>query len=67
MSVNQFIQFITREILLFMELPAEERRRRKELRREQRSSWSHHWFGAVPLAIGMLVSSIRSKVPKWSR
>lgn len=55
MSVNQLIQFITREILLFIETPVEERRKRKEIRREQRSPWSNHWFGAVPVAIGMLV------------
>lgn len=55
MSVNQLIQFLTKELIVYMETPTEVRKQRRVAKREQRKTWSSHWFGAVPLAIGMFV------------
>jgi hypothetical protein len=54
MSGNDYVKFMTQEIVKYMELPHEERRKRKKGRKKEQ--WiSGRWFGLLPFAFKLLV------------
>lgn len=55
MAVNELIEFLTKEFVTYIQTSQDERQKRKESKKEQRGQWSNHWFGALPMAIGMMV------------
>ncbi|MDC3413407.1 YqzE family protein [Aquibacillus sp. 3ASR75-11] len=54
MSGNDYVKFMTQEIVKYMELPQDERRKRKKSKKKQ-SSFSSKWFGLLPFAFKLLV------------
>lgn len=56
MSGNDYVKFMTQEIVKYMDTPQAER---KKMRQEQRSnkevSVSNHWFGILPFAFKLLI------------
>lgn len=51
MSFQEYLKFLTRMFVQYVETPKEERRQRKV----PRESWSSRWFGAIPMSIKLLL------------
>lgn len=64
MKPNETLKQWTRELVLYMDIPPEERRaKRVELRARRKSTsepWSVRWFGQVPLALSMWFKQLAS-------
>ncbi|QDP40587.1 YqzE family protein [Radiobacillus deserti] len=54
MSGNDYVKFMTQEIVKYMDTPSEERKERKKRRRSHEEGLSSHWFGMLPLAFKLL-------------
>lgn len=49
-KTNDFVKFITEQLVTYMHLPAEERKKRRKYKQES-SGYTSKWFGIVPFAI----------------
>lgn len=53
-SGNDYIKFITQQVVSYMDSPKEERMKRKKTYRHE-TGVSNRWFGMLPLAIRMFM------------
>nr|WP_068671897.1 YqzE family protein [Oceanobacillus sp. Castelsardo] len=54
MKGNDYLKFVTEQVVSYLDLPAEERQKRKSERKNMGSGFSNHWFGVLPFAIKSL-------------
>ncbi|USG63680.1 YqzE family protein [Brevibacillus ruminantium] len=50
MSFQEYLKYLTRLFIQYVETPKAERR----LNKAPRESWSSRWFGAIPMSIKLL-------------
>ncbi|GAA4710040.1 YqzE family protein [Brevibacillus fulvus] len=50
MSFQEYLKFLTKEVVSYMALPPETRSQRKTAREQ----WTSRWFGAIPMSIKLL-------------
>ncbi|MFM1653038.1 YqzE family protein [Brevibacillus sp. B_LB10_24] len=50
MSFQEYLKYLTKRLVEYLDTPAVERKRRKE----PREAWSTRWFGAIPMSIRLL-------------
>lgn len=50
MSFQEYLKYLTRLFVTYMETPKDERRQRKT----PKESWSSRWFGAIPMSIRLM-------------
>ncbi|MEJ8545435.1 YqzE family protein [Brevibacillus borstelensis] len=50
MSFQEYLKYVTRLFVRYVETPKTERR----LNKPPRESWSARWFGAIPMSIKLL-------------
>ncbi|MDL4841562.1 YqzE family protein [Aquibacillus rhizosphaerae] len=57
MSGNDYMKFMTQEIVKYMDMPQEEKKKRKQEKhfRKKQESMSSRWFGLLPFAFKLLV------------
>ncbi|MCT2537544.1 YqzE family protein [Aquibacillus koreensis] len=57
MSGNDYMKFMTQEIVKYMDMPQEERKKRRQENKSQRKqdTLSNRWFGLLPFAFKLLV------------
>jgi hypothetical protein len=51
MSFQDYLKYLTKLFVEYMETPKEERRKRKL----PRESWSARWFGSIPMSIKLFL------------
>lgn len=61
MSGNDYVKFMTEEIVRYMNLPQEEKKKRKEEKKQSKESRSNHWFGVIPFAVKLLIKQRKRK------
>lgn len=60
-KTEDFIKYITEQVVTYIETPAEIRKENRKSMRNQKEAWSSKWFGMVPFAIRMWVSERQNK------
>ncbi|RDW21937.1 YqzE family protein [Oceanobacillus chungangensis] len=53
MKSNEYVKFMTQQIVTYMELPMEERKKRK-LEQKNPSIYANHWLGVLPFALRVM-------------
>jgi hypothetical protein len=51
MSFQEYLKYLTRTFVQYVETPKEERRQQ----RQPRETWSTRWFGAIPMSIRLFL------------
>ncbi|WP_226582981.1 YqzE family protein [Halobacillus litoralis] len=51
MNQNDYVKFLTEEMVKYMQMSKEEKKQRKELKPSKKTS--SYWFGMIPLALKM--------------
>lgn len=59
MSGNDYVKFMTQEIVRYMDTPQEERKKQKETKKASKSDLSSRWFGVLPFAFRLLLKKRR--------
>lgn len=54
MSTNDYVKFVTQQIVSYMDQPKEERKRLKQARSQTKSPALSRWFGILPIAVMMM-------------
>ncbi len=54
MSAKDYLQFVTEQVVTYLDMPKEKRRQRKETKKRQERLMTNKWFGVIPLALKML-------------
>ncbi|KGX88866.1 hypothetical protein N784_00500 [Pontibacillus litoralis JSM 072002] len=54
MSPNDYVKFMTEEVVKYMELPKEKKKERKQRKKAARKPWSITLFGIIPLALSFV-------------
>lgn len=57
MSGNDYIKYVTEQVVSFLDLPAEERKKRKLEQKQITASYSNRWLGVLPF----MLKTIRKK------
>ncbi|WP_077621587.1 YqzE family protein [Sediminibacillus massiliensis] len=55
MSGNDYVKFMTQEIVRYMDTPQEERLKQKADKKGNSNEISGHWFGLLPFAFRLLI------------
>ncbi|WLR49761.1 YqzE family protein [Bacillus tianshenii] len=61
MSTNDYVKFVTQQIVSYMDQPKEERQRIKQERLESQPPALNRWFGVIPFALAMFFHNRRKK------
>ncbi|WP_243386348.1 YqzE family protein [Bacillus kexueae] len=55
MSTNDYLKFMTEQVVKYMDTPKAERKQMKKKKKTEKSPLLFRWFGILPYAIGMSV------------
>ncbi|TYR82429.1 YqzE family protein [Priestia megaterium] len=53
MKTNDYVKYVTQQLVQYMDQPKEQRRTQRIKKKEARSSFSNRWFGMIPLSFMM--------------
>jgi hypothetical protein len=56
MSANDYVKFVTQQIVSYIDQPREKRKEERVAKKEYKEPLSNRWFGVIPLAISMLLN-----------
>ncbi|MCK0472586.1 YqzE family protein [Halalkalibacter sp. APA_J-10(15)] len=59
MSINDYVKYLTEQVVTKMDQPSEVRKSVKEERKMNRPPLSFHLFGMIPMAFSLLVRNKR--------
>lgn len=48
MSGNDYIKYVTEQVVSYLDLPAEEKKKRKMEQKQTSPSFSNRWLGVIP-------------------
>ena len=51
LSTNDYVKYMTQQLVRYMDTPKEERKAKKSIRKTERSPFSNRWFGILPFAV----------------
>ncbi|MFT4412607.1 YqzE family protein [Fredinandcohnia humi] len=54
MSTNDYVKFVTQQIVSYIDKPKDVRKQTRQQRKEELPSLSNRWFGVLPLALSLL-------------
>ncbi|ARA99151.1 MULTISPECIES: YqzE family protein [Geobacillus] len=54
MAVNDYVKFVTQQFVAYMDMPKEERTRRRSERKQEKPPLSYRLFGLMPLSFRLL-------------
>ncbi|WP_156290810.1 YqzE family protein [Oceanobacillus salinisoli] len=54
MSGNDYLKYVTEQVVSYLDLPTEERRKRKLEQKKAPGGLSNRWFGVLPFVIKSL-------------
>ncbi|MFC0522634.1 YqzE family protein [Pontibacillus salicampi] len=54
MSTNDYVKFMTQEIVRYMDMPQDEKKERKRTKQEYKEPVSYKMFGMLPFALKTL-------------
>lgn len=60
MSGSEYVKFMTEEIISYLQLSSDEKKRRKEKRKDQMDPPASRWFGILPFALQLLLQQKRN-------
>ncbi|WP_461180557.1 YqzE family protein [Virgibacillus kimchii] len=49
-SANDYLKFMTEQVISYIDLPSEERKRRKKEQKNNHRLYSNRWLGILPFA-----------------
>ncbi|MBB6284636.1 MULTISPECIES: YqzE family protein [Geobacillus] len=55
MAVNDYVKFVTQQFVAYMDMPKEERTRRRSERKQEQPPLSYRLFGLMPLSLRLLL------------
>ncbi|WP_407268371.1 YqzE family protein [Radiobacillus sp. PE A8.2] len=58
MSGNDYVKYMTQEVVKYMDTPQEERKKKRRERKQERRAdtpLSNRWFGLLPFAFKLLI------------
>ncbi|CDQ39676.1 MULTISPECIES: YqzE family protein [Virgibacillus] len=56
MSTNDYIKFMTEQVVTYIDLPAEEKKKRKTKRQRKSVLFGNRWLGLLPFAFRMMIN-----------
>lgn len=61
MSINDYVKYLTEQVVAKMDQPSEVRRMEREERKNNRPPLSSHLFGMLPFALSMYIRKKEKK------
>ncbi len=55
MKTNDYVKFMTEQVVTYMNSSTEEKKQKKQDKKEGRELFTSKWFGVLPLALKVLV------------
>ncbi|QOR65501.1 YqzE family protein [Cytobacillus suaedae] len=55
MSPNDYVKFMTQQIVSYIDKPKNIRKETRQLRKSERSPFMDQWFGVIPFAFKLLM------------
>ncbi len=69
MKSEDYVKYLTTEMMRYIDEPEEERRKRRQQRKAEREPWLMRWFGLLPMSFSLWNDGIQSKrkrIAEWS-
>ncbi|MTH52396.1 YqzE family protein [Bacillus mangrovi] len=61
MSSNDYVKYLTQQVVKYMDTPKEEREQQKELKKSAKTPFWSRWFGVLPVSMLLLMRKKRKK------
>jgi hypothetical protein len=55
MSTNDYVKFVTQQIVSYIDQPKDQRKQQKSEKRGTKQPLSYRYFGMIPLAISLFI------------
>ncbi|WP_273130068.1 YqzE family protein [Metabacillus sp. HB246100] len=64
MSTNDYVKYVTQQLVKFMDTPRETRKKQREERKTELEStfYSNRWFGVLPFAFKLFIKKRKYRV-----
>lgn len=62
MKTEDYIKYLSVEFTKYIELPKEEKLKRRQIRKQEKELPMKKYFGVLPMAISLWFSSIKGKI-----
>ncbi|MFY4776296.1 YqzE family protein [Metabacillus sp. RGM 3146] len=59
MSTNDYVKYLTQQVVKYMDTPKEERKQQKRKRKDEKSPLMSKWFGVLPFGFILLFKNRR--------
>lgn len=60
MSGNDYIKFMTEQVVTYIDLPSNERKKRREQQKEERQTYTNRWLGVLPFAVKIFIRKLKA-------
>jgi hypothetical protein len=60
-STNDYVKFVTQQIVGYINQPKEERKQKRIQRKMEQSPFVNRWFGILPFALRLLIRKNKRK------
>lgn len=61
MKTEEYVKYLSKELAKYMELPAEERARLRQIRKDEKELPMKKYFGVFPMAVTLWFRSFKMK------
>lgn len=55
MSGNDYLKYITEEVVAYLDMTREEKKESKEQRKSEKQKLSNQWFGILPMSLKLFM------------
>ncbi|OZU89974.1 YqzE family protein [Virgibacillus indicus] len=60
MSGNDYIKFMTEQVVTYIDLPSNERKKRREQQKENQQAYTNRWLGVLPFATKIFIRKLKA-------
>lgn len=61
MKTNDYVKFVTEQVVTYMDIPSEEKKSKKEQKKQEKELFANRWFGILPVSMKLLTNRYRNK------
>lgn len=56
-SGNDYVKFVTEQVVTYMDMPPEERKKKKEKQKNAHGMYANRWFGVLPFVFKIFIKN----------
>lgn len=64
MKSNDYVKYLTVELIKYIDAPRDVRKANKKIKKENRKHWLERWFGLLPMSLTLWGNAMNDKIKR---